>query len=514
MINHTLIEDIIEISDEISEEISIPKDVDKYEYIFDMEKEKNVRAQFMEEMDVNIQHEITNRLMMMYHLSQTLLIKEFLEEVILHSFVDSTLKLEICECMIDYSVDAYELLDSVLMDITVGDYQETHVKPECVLNSILILSKSTKHVDETCGHFTRFINDYMLPIAYRYKIVLSTENLDTLDVIKYQKIFFDNKDNYITYRIMSAQYLLENNKEEEYRNKVQEVLHTFILNDNLTENNRADAADVLLSNGDTKYIQIARDAIMELGRDLGPATIYSNKQNVHTKEIDESSKQIISYILDIPNDYTMEQVSDTIMSLPKLVINEDDTEEVQDEKKALSKKVEFSLTRILLDRTSYLNHTLQDILTRLFSLIVKHKHTDEMTNRLFEELVDMSDTCASGHLTRLASTLNGFVDNMHIKISYQDQIVANLNGRLYAKLRDTEDEDIRDCILNEMIDTSLPGERRATFLKFFRENISDIRETMWKEYCDNEIDGRLIDDTSFDLYFKIAIIHFTTGETF
>ncbi len=33
MINHTLIEDIIEMSEEISEKVSIPDNIDRYEYI-------------------------------------------------------------------------------------------------------------------------------------------------------------------------------------------------------------------------------------------------------------------------------------------------------------------------------------------------------------------------------------------------------------------------------------------------------------------------------------------------
>ena len=131
-------------------------------------------------------------------------------------------------------------------------------------------------------------------------------------------------------------------------------------------------------------------------------------------------------------------------------------------------------------------------------------------NRLVEELVDMSNTCSSGHAIRLASVLNGFIEQS-IKISFEDQILANLNGRLQSAISKIEDEDLQGEIVIEMLING-SGEMRKNFYKFFREHISQIREELWSEFCDNPIDGRLIEDTDFDMHFHRAVIHFTSGE--
>ena len=44
--------------------------------------------------------------------------------------------------------------------------------------------------------------------------------------------------------------------------------------------------------------------------------------------------------------------------------------------------------------------------------------------------------------------------------------------------------------------------QRKNFLKFFRENISQIRQEMWKEFRHH------IDDPSYDMYFLKAVIKY------
>jgi hypothetical protein len=57
-----------------------------------------------------------------------------------------------------------------------------------------------------------------------------------------------------------------------------------------------------------------------------------------------------------------------------------------------------------------------------------------MKKRLLEELEEMSGTCSSGYATRLVNIISGFGE-FNIRISWEDQIIANFSGRLNALVR-------------------------------------------------------------------------------
>ena len=94
---------------------------------------------------------------------------------------------------------------------------------------------------------------------------------------------------------------------------------------------------------------------------------------------------------------------------------------------------------------------------------------------------------------------------MGIRISWREQIISNLTGRLNARARALEDEDFKGLVLSEMTVKTDDWENRINFLKFFRENMLSIREEMYQEFCDH------IDDTDYDLYFRDAISSYESG---
>ena len=114
-----------------------------------------------------------------------------------------------------------------------------------------------------------------------------------------------------------------------------------------------------------------------------------------------------------------------------------------------------------------------------------------------EELQEMSGTCSSGYLTRLMNTLTGF-DGWILRISWEDQLIGNLNARLRTLLKDTPNSDI---ILEEMVNRDMKD--RPHFLAFFRKHISTLRETLYTEFKDS------ISDIDFDYYFRNAFTHYT-----
>ena len=87
-------------------------------------------------------------------------------------------------------------------------------------------------------------------------------------------------------------------------------------------------------------------------------------------------------------------------------------------------------------------------------------------------------------------------------ISFEDQIIANLESRLNNEIEKIQDEDIRGDILEEMTIPVIHYNRRMKFLGFFRSCISRIREEMYQEF------RSYMEDNDYDFYFRKAIIHY------
>ncbi len=117
----------------------------------------------------------------------------------------------------------------------------------------------------------------------------------------------------------------------------------------------------------------------------------------------------------------------------------------------------------------------------------------------------MAGTCSSGYATRLINTISGFGD-FNMRISWREQIISNLTGRLNAIIREMDDLDLQEKIIEEMTVESSEYERRKHFLKFFRQHILGIMEEMYEEFKEH------ITDTDFDLYFRQAVSMYELGQ--
>jgi hypothetical protein len=158
----------------------------------------------------------------------------------------------------------------------------------------------------------------------------------------------------------------------------------------------------------------------------------------------------------------------------------------------------------VIDRAVYgsTNMTLATILSKIWTYIQDSEHRAELERRLLEELIDANNKCSTGYTSRLVNVLSGFDDDMSITISFEDQIIANLEGRLNANIKKIEDEEEQGGILEEMTIPVIHYHLRPNFLKFFRENISEIREGMFQEFTS------FMSDIDYDMYFRKAIIHY------
>ena len=176
----------------------------------------------------------------------------------------------------------------------------------------------------------------------------------------------------------------------------------------------------------------------------------------------------------------------------------------QDADKPTRDSVDGALARISIDRAVYghSNMGLSTILAKVWTYIQNSEYREELQKRLIEELVESNEKCSTGYAGRLVNTLSGFDEKMSVGISFEDQIIANLEGRLNARIRMLDDEEMVDKILEEMTIPVIEYDKRSHFLRFFREHISKIREEMYSEFCGH------MDDTDYDFYFRKAIIHY------
>jgi hypothetical protein len=448
-----------------------------------------------------------------------------------------------------------------------------------------------------------------------------------------QLAFLFHKPNQTYYRILSGQYLLQKCELNEVKRcQVEKQLLEFAQDEELDYNRRADAADVLLSLGSPNMQQNARNIIMELGKIDGEIrTVFDNAQNVHTEEVEESVTEALEFLSAIPVyqvkgkpidfDYVNTKVEDMLKEERELLMvsgdgkemcdhcsspidekveaddekveADDEKVEADDEKveadeggkrfcsnKCLrfyfrDEKIRLAMNRIFMDRALYskFNSSLLNILLKVYTYVVssEQEHVrQQMYKRLFEELEEMSGTCSSGFATRLINVISGF-GQFNIRISYEDQIVANFTGRLNTEARKISEENsiFRSTRLHDMVEIWLSHPERQKMVEqiekilnpsgkfekrpnrsdvvveFLRENRNDKIEKCVEDFAEavlNEMTvpsssyasrrnfslffrtyvsiireelaaefKNLVDSTQFDFAFRRAIMNYDTG---
>ena len=300
--------------------------------------------------------------------------------------------------------------------------------------------------------------------------------------------FLNNEDTPLRIKIMCTQNLLgqEDNKLSYRENeKIVKMLYDIGTSPTIAEELKGDALDVLLLHGSDKDKENTRGLLLNLG-ETGKkllSTIYDNSMNAHLASIESSVKQAVNVLNKLECETKMD-FDDIIDLLENLC----DEKEVPD--------FEFAIYRIQqVESNLFENYTLMGIFMMIYGYIETHEYRKELELRLKEELVSMSRTCASGYYERLINTLSGY--GVELSIGWDEQIQANLIGRLNARIRDSDETDVLlgELTIEHFID-------RPELLKLFRKHISSLREEMAEEFSE------YINPTDFDLYFRKALVKF------
>lgn len=492
--------------------------------------------------------------------------------------------------------NGYKALDIVCYDLE-------GVPTPCRIDAICTLMKCKTYKNQVNTYFIEIINDQTLDCDYRYKTILSLEKKHINDAEFFLKKaclkFVFETQNMTMYRILAGQYLLQKCELSEIEHdKIETTILEFAEDNVLDYDLRADAADMLLSLASETVKNRARDIIVLLGRSHGDVkTIFDNAQNVHTNEVEASVLETLEALAIIPVlcinknpidfDYICNKIENELKNQKEEIKNEckDNCSHTKckhcdgcvqsgdaiycnnkcNELYTRDDRIRVALNRIYMDRILYskFNNTLSNILLKIWSYLHEHEHEQEMKDRLLQELVEMSGTCSTGFASRLVNVISGFGE-YNLRISWEDQLVANFAGRLNAraryidssdsvffqsKLRDVvelwlnrnkhikqgviekltkskgitdlptmndiityhldnsseEDirsyvEDFKEEVFNEMMLCASQFHNRQNFLLFFRTSMLSIREELYEEFKE------FITDTDFDLYCRKAIM--------
>lgn len=310
-----------------------------------------------------------------------------------------------------------------------------------------------------------------------------------------QNIFFWREENEKRWRILSGGSLLGLKIDEEEREKVSSKLLTFVTDESLEENIRGDAADVLLRLGDSNYKSLARSHLNKIGFSEtnksktilgGVRTIYNNSQNAHDDNTNESITRFLKKMIET-SEGELKSFEDVWGEVGDMIR----THNIPAKDRL---RVYGSLNRIKIDTavfTSY-NITLAEILIHVWTKICSYNgaEREEIEGRLIEELLDMSDTCSSGHSTRLINVFSTF-DN-EINISWESQIKANIAGRMNAKMRDLEEGDYKDMVVAGILSDSDEEDKNA-----YRKFVEDISKELLVELKEEFVGGGYVDDATF-----------------
>ena len=478
--------------------------------------------------NVDICYESVNKITSMFSFSPNFIFRSLIKSIVLSSNLDLNIKTECARTLYDENkeigYECFNNISSIMYPLPIP----------LQIDIIRTLMETMKYYKDTCERFVSIVTNEKLECEFRYKTIVGIQK-DSSRKFKPQYLndvyfsFFQHDKTFIRYKILSAQYLLQlprkdnifGNFGNETIDKVIDIVEktcvSFAEDPILDYNLRADAADLLVRLGSLKTKEIGKEIITLLGRTQhGVSTIYNNRQNVHDDDIDDSIKKFILYLASLRSEInnegiflTFDDAQREIEELVKTYIPPNDDKE-EKKKKSVIDCVRSSLLRISLDQTIYGGgQTLQSMFNKIWRLIVSHEYKDLLKIRMLEELIDMADTCSSGHVSRVINVLCGFEiegKTFSIEIGWKKQIRANLIARLTKRIKDYPEDEIRDLILEEM-GTSGDMTTKPELSTFFRNNLLPIREELFSEF----VGENYVSEDEFEEHFRSAITFFEEG---
>lgn len=313
-----------------------------------------------------------------------------------------------------------------------------------------------------------------------------------------QSAFFYNTTNDLRDRILSANYIIQSEESEilERDNICDLLLECYNDGSKIDNNTKGDALDVVVRLGNKDQRDKALFLLTELGYDDAQysndvasriRTFYNNTQNIHLTDIDKKLEKFVQ-----ENDFTDLEDYDVVKSEVMALISTS---------KSAKKRFNCirSINRVERDTTKLTskNLTLTDIFIKVWALVKEVKENEVkrelLEARMLDELEDMDDTCTTGHGGRFVNVIMDDEDAM--KITWQDQITANISGRVQAQMNKSE---FAGDINAGMIADSAEDPDAVKYKEF----ILEYQPILYKELYDEFVGGKYIKKAEFNKYFE------------
>jgi hypothetical protein len=311
--------------------------------------------------------------------------------------------------------------------------------------------------------------------------------------------------------VLACTYLL---KEKECSVEELELVHIFLeglgADQMASEGVRASALGCLVDNSPDK--ERALRALCDL-KNMGLEscgkrfkTIYDSSQNVH----DSTIQKAITGALDRLGEQVLVASKTTTL---KTVMQELEVE-IQKLPSVERFRVRRTLNRMMNDHTTFTdsNFTLSEILCMTWLAIKNELDQTEQIKRLFEELGEMDSTsdgkegdmpstqlqssgCSWGYAARLVNSLSSDGSAV-VKISWEDQIKANIQGRLFKLMRTLPEGEEKGLVLAGIMETA-ESQEIAAYEKFVKEHHLSLYNELKEEF----VGGGYLNNREFDGYF-------------
>ena len=310
--------------------------------------------------------------------------------------------------------------------------------------------------------------------------------------------FFSDKYN-IHHKILSAQFLIQTvwgGPSLPGRIKLLEGICDLAYSDdeNITQGMRGDCGDFLIQWSDSQeYIAKGNTIINQIKFSNVPIAmqnIYTNKENVHDDNI---LLAINRFIVDrmVPNkdnippydqNEVLKEISESIYKIKHESAKYDALDSFDRIVSDLTKFTQEKITsvQVICYIWMYVNGTKKVLAQEKKEGKNKKK---ELRNRFMQELVDMVDTCTSGHIGRLINVIEG-----SIGITFHQQIIANTQGRINAKLKLIKDEEVQGDFIMALMD----GAEQSLKIKlndWVNTFSKELRQELYEEFVDTEFIG-------------------------
>lgn len=403
----------------------------------------------------------------------------------------------------------YECFDSFIDD------EEINIEHKVEACKYLYSSGKSEYSEKVQEYLIDVIKNNTLASEYKYRIITSFSNkygvksmfnstklfvdYDEKFIYLLQLSFFENENNDVHHRMLSAQYILNMElPSKDEKEAVIKKLFEIMLDEKQTENYRAIACDIIVRCGSMENAQEADAMIRKLGRKRdgkfsNVETLYSNSQNAHEKAFAVAVDLFVERYFGDSNEFVKSKDHDKIYeetisaikryhSLPKDKLNSIRALNTLSLDSATFTKYKVSIVEVY------------DKVWSIISLYEKDKK-DEYEKRIVTELLDMCEICATGLIGRIVNILS--LETGDVKISYEDQIVSNVAGRIQARIRHIEDESLQESIvLATMVNPE--DEHVSKFKNFILSIEGPLKRELYTEFVDCEFVSKEEFEKSFE----------------